>query len=262
MPKVEILCPVPRYLEPQTESCLRQCEMAGIPVRRLYGFTNLDHARNTLVAEALAAGAEELVWIDADVVFEVEHVEHLRALGLDLVGGLLPQRNVRAFAAHFLPHTEEVRVGESGGPLEVLYTGLGFALTRREVYERIHLPVCNRRWQRPLVPYFQPLVRDDPPHGHWYLHDDFAFCHRAREAGFRVHVDSSLRLYKLGPYDHGWEEAGAAPTRHANYSFKLSPQADPVQPPVPGRLPGDGAGPPLPPPGLPGRVPGRGQHQR
>ena len=59
MSKINILVPVARYIEPQTESCLRELEMKGLPVRRLYGFAAVDQARNVILADA----ARTLTWL-------------------------------------------------------------------------------------------------------------------------------------------------------------------------------------------------------
>ena len=84
-------------------------------------------------------------------------------------------------------------------------------LTRRVVYERMRteqaLPWCNQHFDRPIVPYFLPLLI---PHrgGQWYLPEDYAFCERARQCGFQVMADTSIRLEHLGRYAYTWEDVG------------------------------------------------------
>lgn len=251
--KINVLVPVARYMEPQTESCLRELEMQGMAVRRLYGFAAVDQARNHLVAEALADDCDELLWIDSDMVFRPQDVEYIRGLNLPIVAGCVAQKNVRAFCIHFLPNTAEIRTGEAGGPIEVLYAGMGFMYTKREVYDTIRaklkLPTCNQRWDRPIVPYFLPMVVPDGEKRRWYLGEDFSFCERARRAGYSIMADTSIRLFHLGNYPYGWEEAGQEPQRHNAYLFKFNldaDQAETEQPALSGRLPGDGAGTPQP----------------
>jgi hypothetical protein len=90
-----------------------------------------------------------------------------------------------------------------GLPCEARYSGCGFLFGRREVYERMRtqlaLPECNKHFGRPIVPYILPLLI---PHrgGHWYLSEHYAFCERARQCGFRVMADTTIRLEHVGSY--------------------------------------------------------------
>ena len=108
--------------------------------------------------------------------------------------------------------------------MEVLYASTGFLLVRRQVYERMRielkLPECVAEKRRKLVPYFSPLIKTDGD-GSWYLADDFAFCERARQCGYRIMADTSLRILHIGNYDFGWEDAGRGPRRQPTYRFRL-----------------------------------------
>jgi hypothetical protein len=142
------------------------------------------------------------------------------------VCGIYPKKGQREFACHVLPGTKELMFGEQGGLVPLLYAATGFLHTRREVYEtmqkRLSLPTCNARFGRGLVPYFLPMVVDDPLKAegashHWYLGEDFAFCERARGAGFEILADTTIRLVHIGRYGFTWEEAGGDRTRYTNY---------------------------------------------
>ena len=104
-----------------------------------------------------------------------------------------------------------------------MYGGTGFMHVRREVYETIQrqlaLPVCNTKFARPLVPYFQPMVREFEG-GHWYLADDFSFCERARQCGYKIMADASIRLWHLGEHAYGWEDAGLPWPRYESFKFE------------------------------------------
>jgi hypothetical protein len=173
----------------------------------------------------LREGFEETLWNDADVAFQPDDVERLRRHPLPLVGGVYPQKGRRALACHVLPDTAELTFGEGGGLAEVLYAPAGFLLVRRVVYETIQrqlaLPVCNTRFSRPLIPFFQPLVLPDGD-GHWYLAEDFSFCERARQCGFSIQIDTTLRLGHVGRYVYTWEDAGTEKPRYKTYHFRLT----------------------------------------
>ena len=132
--------------------------------------------------------------------------------------GLYAKKSRREFACTFLPGTKQVLFGPTGGLVEILYCGFGFVLTRRPVYERMQkqlgLPVCNQRFGSLLVPYFAPMAIPDGA-GSWYLGEDYAFCERARQCGFRIMADLTIRLWHVGSYRFSWEDAGNDKERFA-----------------------------------------------
>jgi hypothetical protein len=196
-----VLVPVASAIEPACEAGLRALEARGYPVRRVYGYAAIDQARNQMATDALAAGFPELIWVDADVAFDPDAVERLRKHGLPVCCGLYPKKGRRAFACDFTPATPVVPFGDGGGLIEVGHAGFGFMHTRREVYEKIQaverLPVCNEQFGERMVPFFQPMVVASAG-GHRYLAEDYAFCERARRAGFSVIADTSIRLWHWG----------------------------------------------------------------
>jgi SAM-dependent methyltransferase len=225
-----ILVPVSGAIDPSCEESLRELEGHGYPVWRVRGYSAIDAARNQLATDALAQGFEELMWIDADVAFDAGDVDKLRRHDLPLVCGIYPKKSRRQLACAFLPQTRQLVFGVQGGLIEILYGGFGFILTRRSVYEtmqrQLNLPVCNRRFQENMVPYFAPLVVGEGEQA-WYLGEDYAFCERARCCGFRIMADTSLRLWHVGSYRYGWEDAGRGAQRFSDYTFHINDDTAP-----------------------------------
>src|SRR5436853_430409 len=77
-----ILVPANYGIEPECERALVQLERHGYPVWRIPGFAAIDQCRNQAATDALARGFEELFWIDADIAFDPEAVDRLRAVSL------------------------------------------------------------------------------------------------------------------------------------------------------------------------------------
>jgi hypothetical protein len=226
-----VLVPYGGPILPECEEGLRELERRGYQVRRVGGYAAIDQGRNQMATDALVEGFEETLWIDSDIAFRPDDVEALRRHRLPIACGLYPQKGPRAIAGHVLPGTRSLAFGAGGGLVEILYAGAGFLLVRREVYlavqRRLGLPVCNERFGRPMVPYFQPMARavDD---GHWYLAEDYAFCERARKCGYRVMADTTIRLWHVGACRYGWEDAGSDRPRHDAFVLNLD---DPGLPP-------------------------------
>lgn len=220
------LVPVASTLEPECEASLQKLRARGIKVRVYRGSSAIDHARSMMAHDALRDGFTELLWVDADIAFEASDVDMLLEHDKPFVCGIYPKKGVRALTCHVLPETRELVLGDEGGLTEILYAAGGFTLVRSSVYttvqEKLGLPVCNAQFGSPLVPYYQPLVKETPD-GAWYLAEDFAFSERARQAGFSVYADTRIRLRHIGRYAYQWEDAGAEPKRHARFRFVIKP---------------------------------------
>ncbi len=222
--KCIVIVPANYGVEPECEQSLVQLERRGYHVSRVRGFANIDQCRNEAATEALKRGFDEVFWIDSDVAFHPDSVDTLRSHNLPIVSGIYPKKGQRSLASRLLDETKEVQFGVGGGLIEVLHAATGFLLTRREVYERIRehckLPVCNEQWGKPAIPYFLPMVIETD-RGPWYLGDDFSFCHRARQAGFKIFADTSIRLGHIGRYAFSWEDAGGSNQRFGSYKFHV-----------------------------------------
>lgn len=219
-----ILVPHQGQIVPQCEQALRELEKKGYAVRRVGGYAAIDQGRNQMATDALRAGFEETLWIDSDIGFDPVSVERLRSHGLPLCCGIYPKKGKREVACHVLPGTPKIVFGKDGGLIEVLSAGTGFLHVRREVYETIQqqlaLPVCNEHFGSPMVPFFQPMVRQHAD-GHWYLAEDYSFSERARQCGVRILADTTIRLWHIGSYAYSWEEAGSDPKRFGTFTLNL-----------------------------------------
>lgn len=226
-----ILVPFGTFIQPECEQSLKELEYRGYPVRRVGGFSQVDQARNRLATDALLDGYEETFWIDSDVAFQVDDVERLRRLNLPIACGIYPQKGRHALACHMLPGTASTVFGAEGSLVELLYAATGFLHVRRNVYLTIHeklaLPITNEQFGKPMIPFFLPMIR---PHdeGSWYLAEDYAFCDRARASGFKIYADTSIRLWHIGTYRYGWEDAGVDRPRFPSFTLNFK-EAVPVE---------------------------------
>ncbi len=218
-----VLVPYATHIEPACDRGLRALEARGFEVRRYASTAAVDRTRCDAASLALRDGCDDLVWIDSDIAFDPESVERLLAHDLPIVGGVYAKKGVRDLAVHLLDGVTELELGERGYLTDVRFIGLGFLATQRMVYEDIQrtfaLPTCNARFGSPTVPYFLPMVIEDGVQGHWYLGEDFAFCERARRAGHKIVVDTTLRLGHVGSYTYGWEDAGQEIPRATSVKF-------------------------------------------
>jgi hypothetical protein len=220
-----VLVPYLTHIEPPCEQSLRELERKGFAVRRHASAAAIDRMRCDMATTALADGFEHLMWIDSDISFAPAAVEQLLGHELPVVAALYPKKGQRSFAVYFEDGTRQLQIGQGGGLLDVKYVGTGFLLTHRMVYDDVRrtfgLPTCNTKWNQPTIPFFLPMIVPDGADGYWYLSEDFAFCERARQAGHKISVDTTIRLGHIGKYAYQWEDAGTEMPRVPGATFEM-----------------------------------------
>lgn len=218
-----VLVPIYDRVEPECESSLAKLEDRGYRVRRVQAGAAIDLGRSVMATQALADGYDELMWIDSDVAFDGDALDRLRDHDLPVVCGGYPKKATAAYSFH--SYRPKIRFGVGGGLIEVYYAATGFLYTRREVYdavrEREAMPVCNAAFGMAFTPYFLPQV---VPYGdgHWYLAEDYAFCHRAKQCGYKMMLDTTLRLWHVGRYAYSWEDGCGDRQRFERFDVTLS----------------------------------------
>lgn len=212
-------------------------ERAGVAVSYAWLSNNavIDRARNALAATFLQSDATHMVFIDGDIGFEPEALIDLVARmqrddRLAVVGAPCPKRRINwnlvaSAAAKGLGQTNPAELERFAGvftldaldpqasfrvdePLELARVGTGLMVIRRDVIETL----TARHWELRYAPdaldresgllgehltaLFQPLIDPDTRH---LLSDDYAFCRRVRDAGFRIWLAPWMRTTHTGP---------------------------------------------------------------
>lgn len=197
-----VLVPVHSVLEPETESGLRELASRGYPIRFLKGASDIVLARITMATQAMRDGYAETFWIDGDVTFNPDDVDRIRQHGKPFVAGLYPRKGRAEFAAKFKDDTLGATFGTGGGLMAMQYVGFGFTHVRREVYEAMSLTSTTGGYDGQVVtPYFLPMCGRLG-----YLAEDYAFCVRAREAGFEILADTRVKLGHVGRHTWTWDD--------------------------------------------------------
>jgi hypothetical protein len=212
-------------------------ERAGVASAFVWLSNNavIDRARNVLAAAFLQSDATHLVFVDGDIGFEPAALLDLVARmqrddRLAVVGAPCPKRRINwtlvasaaakglgqgnpaelerfagVFALDALDPQANFRVDE---PLELARVGTGLMVVRRDVIEALVARHTELRYTpdaldresglvgEHLTALFQPMI--DPETGH-LLSDDYAFCRRVRDAGYRIWLAPWLRTTHTGP---------------------------------------------------------------
>lgn len=159
------------------------------------GNCHVDDGRNSLVRQFLLSDCTDLVFIDADVGFRSEDLLKLVSVDRDIVAGVYPKKQ----------SPEDFPVLTLGGELWADKDGLvevegvptGFLRIRRCVLETL---------AEQAVSFIGQAGESDPYHviferivsGGRRRSGDYAFCYKAREAGYRIYVDPEMEFSHTG----------------------------------------------------------------
>ena len=158
------------------------------------GNCHVDDARNSLVREFFKTDATEFVFIDADVGFEAEALLRILKPDRDIVAGIYPKKQE--------PEDFPVRCSgelwaDEDGLVEVEGVPTGFLRIRRNVLEKLRDKAVSFIGQNGEdLPYhiiFERIVV-----GNQRMSGDYAFCHKAKAAGFKIYVDPELKFTHTG----------------------------------------------------------------
>lgn len=191
-----ILVPTYKYIEPETEKGLRALESRGYRVERRFGLSSIDAARSILATWAWLEGFEWLYWIDSDTDFDVKDFESLESMA-----GLFSCAPYQVK----LPGGRIAALGEfdalTTGIVEIDAAGCGFMKTHRSIYEALSktIPMCQQSYATQLIPFFQPGIWEKDGikiyHG-----DDYSFCLRAKDLGFKLMANFDIEIGHIGRY--------------------------------------------------------------
>lgn len=152
-----------------------------------------------MTATFLASGHSHMMWLDADIEFGPEDVARLWNLQADVAVAFYAMKRkdnpIAAWRGGRLVDLKDC----PGEPFEVDYAGTGFMLIRREVVER--LVSSSQHYRGPAGPV--PLLYDTLIHEGVFESEDYNFCRKAREAGFRIVGDPGIRLGHVGQFVYG-----------------------------------------------------------
>ena len=180
----------------------------------------ISRARSIIASTFLRSDADVLLSIDSDIWFRPEDAIRISELAMskDVVAALYMTRNLATQPALMLPEGEEIIFAADQKPTQVPYVSTGFVAVHRRVFEKLakNLPLCHKGWESKgadtsFYPFYMPFVVPWKGDGHMYLSEDWAFCHRAREAGFECWLDPSIRLGHIGSTMYTLEDLIRAP---------------------------------------------------
>lgn len=149
---------------------------------RIHGGTLVYHGRDALATTAIDEHYTDVLWLDADMVFNEDLLEDLQFSGKQMVSGIAHGRR----APHLSCLFTEIYPGINrfteypSSTFRVAGCGFGCVLMKTEILKAVK--------ERHGTCFFP--TRE--------LGEDLAFCQRATEMGFEIWAEPSVRLGHIG----------------------------------------------------------------
>jgi len=155
--------------------------------------TLIDVMRERIANEALKAGADYIMWLDADQIYPADTILRLaRACddGKLVVGGVTPHKNdgkpmVYRFGNNYGAGVRDKKFEVGRGLVKVDSMGFGGIMTAKEVFDVVKYPRFMKTWD----------ADTNHPVG-----EDFCFYARCKEKGIDVWCDTDLVFQHLVTY--------------------------------------------------------------
>lgn len=141
-------------------------------------------ARNKLAQKAVEMGADYTMWFDSDMIFEPDTMARLLAQDKDIVSGLYFRRSPPYTPVAFKELDIEARKWEDQNlPTELTKVGgIGFGCVLIKCDVLFEVAAKFGTWFEPINGFGE----------------DLAFCWRARECGYDIYLDPSVKCGHVG----------------------------------------------------------------
>jgi hypothetical protein len=178
-----------------------------VHIGSICGCSVVSRARNLLVQDFLETNATDLLFIDSDINFDADDVFRLLAWGSDPKKGVVA--GVPRVRAEEKVYITDLDVDENHeltmnamGLVRAKRVATAFMLVRRDVFETLvqehpEWKYYDKKTNRMLSAIFDFKVT---PEG--YVGEDFLFCDRAREHGYEVWIDPTIKLGHMGVQEY------------------------------------------------------------
>jgi hypothetical protein len=181
----------------------------GIPVQigSICGCSVVSRARNLLVKDFVESGCTDLLFIDSDINFEAEDVFRLLAWSTDpkkgIVAGVPRTRDTNCVYIATLDQDADNSVTMNGfGLVRAKRVATAFMLVQRPVFETLIDANPDWAYYDPKLDVMLSAVFDFQVTPEGYMGEDFLFCDRARDAGFEVWIDPTIKLGHMGVQEY------------------------------------------------------------
>jgi hypothetical protein len=190
----------------------QQAQQHGISIQigSICGCSVVSRARNLLAQDMLDSDCTDLMFIDADINFEAADLFRLMAWTSDpkkgIVAGIPRTRSTTKTYIGTLDRDEDGQLTMNGmGLVRAKRVATAFMMVRRDVFETLDTAHPEWRYYDERSERTVPCMFDFMLTEEGYIGEDYLFCDRAREHGFDIWVDPTIKLGHMGVQEYEGE---------------------------------------------------------
>ena len=175
-----------------------------IQICNISGCSVVSRVRNLIAQDFMDSDCTDLMFIDSDINFNAEDIFRLMAWNTDpkkgIVAGIpVARKKGKTYISTLDTDEDENIFMNHMGLVRAKRVATAFMLIRREVFEKMYEAHPEWRYHDEkkigdqITAYFDFALKDGN-----YIGEDFLFCDRARELGFEVWIDPTIKLGHVG----------------------------------------------------------------
>ena len=188
------------------EFCVKaQAHGVAVQLGNISGCSVVSRARNSIAKMFLESDCDHLLMVDADMIINADDIFRLMAFNQvrPIVAGVGCARKKEKVYFSMLDNDEDGNIlMDSMGLVKAKRVGTGFIMIQRTVFET--LKQKHPEWEYfdhnhndKMVAFFDFHLSQEEG----YMGEDFVFCERARQAGFSVWIDPTIKLGHMGLHE-------------------------------------------------------------
>ncbi len=169
----------------QSLMSLRYPANSDIDINIVSGY-QLPFSRNRIVQHALDTNSDYVFFIDADMVFGPDLLVNLFSHDLPMVNALAFRRTSPHYPCIFSWNEKEKcyeTMSYTSGLLSVDATGMAAHLIKTEVFRKLKEEFSDKPWY-----YYRDNI----------FSSDLTFCENARKIGYKIFIDTDIKIGHLG----------------------------------------------------------------
>lgn len=175
----------------------------AITIGSICGCSVVSRARNLLVKDFMDSGFSDLLFIDSDINFDPMDVFRLLAWTSDpkkgIVAGVPRVRDPKTTYIATMDMDEKNQITmDKMGCIRSKRVATAFMMVRRDVFTTLIEKNPNWGYHDERTGKDLHAVFDFKLTAEGYMGEDFLFCDRAREEGFEVWIDPTIKLGHMG----------------------------------------------------------------
>jgi len=178
-----------------------------VQIGSVCGCSVVSRARNLLVQDLIESPCTDLLFIDSDINFAPEDVLRLMAWTSephrDIVAGVPRVRSTDPVYITRLSQDSNNQITmDSMGLVKAERVATAFMMVKREVFEGLIAAHPDWTYYDVRSERTVPCLFDFKLAEEGYIGEDFLFCDRARELGYEVWVDPTIKLGHMGVQEY------------------------------------------------------------